>query len=132
MQAATRMSYLVQEESTMLREMRIRDLPKLQDEKIQLGNLLEAYQRRLASDPDFIKNTDDKTREELLLLTDDLAFEIEDSFRHISVAHAVNQRVLQAIMDVVSEDSRPGTYGRHGQALSAGDMALSMNLNQKA
>jgi acyl-CoA synthetase (AMP-forming)/AMP-acid ligase II len=74
----------------------------------------------------------EKTREELLLRTDDLAFNVEDNFRKVSVARAVNQRVMQAIADVVNEQHRPGTYGRNGQTTSTQDLALSVNLNQRA
>lgn len=132
MSATLRLSDIMQEESVMLKEMRVRDLPALQEEKAKLTIVLEAYQQRLATDPNFIKNADTKTREELVLLADDLAYTVEENFRQVSVARAVNNRVLQAIMDVVSEEHSPGTYGKLGQASTNQRMALSMNLDQKA
>jgi hypothetical protein len=68
----------------------------------------------------------------LLLRADDLAFNVEENFRKISVVRAVNGRVMQAIMDVMGEQHRPGTYGPKGVANQMGDLALSMNLNQRA
>jgi len=132
MQATLRLSDLLQEESQLIQEMRFKDLPKLQEEKIKLTALLEMYQQRLATDASFVRSADEKVREELLLLTDDLAYTVEENFRQVSTARAVNSRIMQAMMDVMNDQHRTGTYGRTGAATGTGDMALSMNLNQKA
>ncbi len=132
MTATLRLSDLMSEEAQLLSQMRYGELARLHDEKLKLTKLLEGYQQRLASDPNFVRTADSSTREELLLLTDDLAFNVQDNFRKVSAAKAVNTRVMQAIMDVLSEQHRPGTYGRDGVAAQAADLALSVNLNQKA
>lgn len=132
LEATTRMSDILVEEGALLTSMRFKELPKLNEEKIKLTVLLESYQQLIAADPSIVKQADPKTREELLLKTDDLAFNVEDNFRKVSVARAVNSRVMQAIMDVMSEQHRPGTYGRNGQSTQSHDLALSINLNQKA
>lgn len=132
MGAAQRLSDLIAAESTILTEMRFKDLAALNDEKTKLTKQLEAYQQLLARDPSFVKNASEKEREELLLLTDDLAFNVQENFRKVSVAKAVNGRIMQAIMDVISEQHRPGTYGRDGITAQANDLALSVNLNEKA
>ncbi len=132
MHATLRLSDLLAEESEHIAALRYNELPRLHDEKLKLTSLLESYQRVLATDPDFIRQADARTREELLLRTDDLAFNVEDNFRKVSVVRAVNGRVMQAIMDVMGEQHRPGTYGPKGQATPMHDLALSMNLNQRA
>lgn len=132
MDATLRLSDLLAEEGEHIEAMRYKELPRLHEEKVKLTALLENYQRLLAADPDFIRNADPRTREELLLRTDDLAFNVEDSFRKVSVVRAVNGRVMQAIMDVMGEQHRPGTYGPKGVATQMGDLALSINLNQRA
>ncbi|MDX2095116.1 MAG: hypothetical protein SFW64_04170 [Alphaproteobacteria bacterium] len=132
MQATLRLSDILAEESEHIGARRFKELPRLHDEKLQLTALLENYQRLLASDPGFLRNADEPMREELLLRADDLAFSVEDNFRKVSVARAVNSRVMQAIMDVMSEQHRPGTYGPKGIPAQTGDLALSMNLNQRA
>jgi flagellar biosynthesis/type III secretory pathway chaperone len=132
MHATLRLSDLMAEEATMLDTHRYGDIAKLQEEKLRLTGLLESYQHVMATDPNFLKSIDGETREELLLRTDDLAYNVEDTFRKVSVARAVNQRILQAIRDVMSEQHSPGVYGRNGAASLSGDVALSMNLNQQA
>ena len=132
MNATMRLSDILNEEAELLSAMRYGEIGALQDEKVRLSKLLESYQQLMASDPNFVKNADEKTREELLLLTDDLAFGVEENFRKVATARAVNQRVMQAIMDVMTEQQRPSTYGRDGQSAQGADMALSINLNEKA
>ncbi len=131
-EATTRLSSILSQESELLSTMRYKELPKLHDEKTKLTTVLETYQRVLAKDKSMVKQADQKRREELLVLTDALAFNVEDNFRKVSAARAVNARVMQAIMDVVSEQHRPGTYGRNGQTTQMPDMAISVNLNEKA
>lgn len=132
MDTTLRLSDILARESEMVTRMEFKELPRLNDEKSKLAAVLEIYQQVMASDPNFIQQADEKTREQLILLTDDLAFNVEENFRKVSVARAVNSRVMQAIMDVMSEQHRPGTYDRNGQASQSHDLALSVNLNQQA
>jgi flagellar biosynthesis/type III secretory pathway chaperone len=132
MDTTLRLSDILAKESEMISNMQFKELPRLNDEKLKLTAVLEIYQQVIANDPSFVKKADDKKREQLVLLTDDLAVNVEENFRKVSVARAVNSRVMQAIMDVMSEQHRPGTYGRKGQATQNQDFTLSMNLNQKA
>jgi hypothetical protein len=132
MESTLRLADLLMEESQCLTEMRVNDIEPLQAEKIALTNLLERYQIRMASDPSFIKAADENKRSELLLLTDDLAFAVEENFRRTSAARAVNSRVMHAIRDVLTEQQSVSTYDRQGQAGHGSNLALSMKLNQKA
>lgn len=132
MHATLRLSDVLAEESEHIDAMRYHELPKLNEEKVRLLSLLENYQRVMAADPDFIRAADARTREELLLRTDDLAFNVEENFRKVSVTRAVNSRVMQAIMDVMNDQQRPSTYGPKGIAAASSDLGLSMNLNQRA
>ena len=132
MDATLRLSDVLAEETDLIRARRYSEITKLHDEKLRLSGLLETYQSVLATKPDFIRNADEKTREELLYLTDDLAVSVRENFHAVAVAKAVNGRVLQAMMDVMSEHQRPSTYGASGQSLQSANLALSMNLNQKA
>lgn len=132
LQATVRLSDIMIEETAMLDERRYNDIAKLNDEKLKLTGLLETYQHALASNPGFLKDADPAMREELLVHTDDLAFNVEETFRKVSVARAVNQRIMQAIRDAISDQHSPGVYGRNGASATRDEVALSMNLNQKA
>lgn len=132
MDATLRLSDLLAEESTLIDALKFGEIARMQEEKSRLTKLLETYQAMMAADKGFLQGLPPKTREELLLRTDDLAVSVEENFRKLSVARAVNSRVMQAIMDVMGEAQRPGTYGRNGMATQNHDLTLSMNLNQQA
>lgn len=132
LQTLDRMNEILAQESDLLDAMNVKEMPKLHEEKMRLTLVLEAYQQRLAKDPLFLKQVDAKTREELVFSTDDLAFGVSENFRKVSAAKAINQRVLQAVNDVMSEHYRPSTYSRHGTTSTGTEMSLSMNLNQRA
>ena len=131
-QSAARMRTLMEQEAELLKSRRYQALAPLHEEKQKLAQVLELYEQRFASDPAFLQNLDAAARENLFSLLDGLAFQVEENFREVAVARSVNQRVMQEIMDVVREDHRPSTYGRNGQAFNGAELALSMNLNQKA
>lgn len=132
MDITARMNNLIALEAAMLDAQRYADIATLHDEKLDLAAQLEAYQQTLAAGPDWLKNADINVREELLLRADDLAFGAQENFKKIAAARAVNQRVLQAIRDVLTEDHSPTTYGRNGSTSQNETLTLSMNLNQKA
>ena len=132
MAATMRLADLLMKETECLTAMRVREIEGMQKEKLDLTKQLEQYQARIAADPSFLANADPKKREELLFLTDDLAFAVEENFRHTAVARSVNQRVMHAIRDALTESKSIGTYDRQGQAAGGSDLTLSMNLNQKA
>ncbi|MFM9891154.1 MAG: hypothetical protein ACKVOE_11055 [Rickettsiales bacterium] len=131
-QAAQQLSELLMLEGEHLRAMRVGELAALQEEKLRLTRLLETAQAHIAADKNFLGNARANEREELLLLADDLAYAVEENFRHASVARAVNRRVMQAITDVMSDQQRPATYDRMGLANSKSNLTLSLNLNERA
>lgn len=131
-QAAQRLAELLMQEGEHLRTMQVGELAALQEEKLRLTRQLETAQAHIAADKNFLANARPGEREELLLLADDLAYAVEENFRHASVARAVNRRVMQAITDVMSDQQRPATYDRMGLANSKSNLTLSLNLNERA
>ncbi len=132
LEATQRLTALMAQESELLETRRYAEIAKLQEEKERLTATLESYQHVLASNPDFLKSSDLKMRESLIITADDLSVVAQDNFRKVAVARAVNQRVLQAIRDVISEQHAPTTYTRGGVTPTPDSLTLSMNLNQKA
>lgn len=132
MDVTARLADVLEEETQHLQRMEIDALAKLQDKKVELTLLLEAYQRTLKAQPDLLKHADSGKLEQFSQLTDELTALVEENFRRTAVARAVNQRVVQTIIETVSEHNRPGTYNRYGNSSLKQDMSLSFNLNHKA
>lgn len=132
MDVTARLADVLEEETKYLRDMEIDALAKLHDKKMELTLMLESYQQLLKAQPDMLKSADAEKLAQFTELSEDLTAVVEENFRRTAVARAVNQRVVQTIIETVSEQNRPGTYNRYGNSNLKQDMSLSFNLNHKA
>jgi hypothetical protein len=122
---------ILAKETEQLKQMKIKELGLLQAEKLRLTRLLQSYQAFIAANPGALNGLDEEMREELALETEEFTRIVDENYRRVAVARAVNQRIVQAILDVITEQQHAGTYTKLGIA-SAPNMAMSFNLNQKA
>lgn len=127
-----RLKELLSRETEHLKRMEVKELSKLADEKQKLTKIMESYQRLIRQRPELIQALDADSREELAQLTDDFARTVSENLQRTAVARAVNMRVAQAIMEVVTENQHAGTYNKSGSAALPANMSVSFNLNQKA
>ncbi len=132
MDATARLADLLEEETHALQAMELDAVAKLHAKKLEITQLLESYQKQLKVNPDMLKGSGAGKLEEFSKLADDLTEVMEENFRRTAVARAVNQRIMQTIIETVSEHNRPGTYNRYGNSALQQDLSLSLNLNQKA
>ncbi len=122
---------ILSRETEQLKQMKVKEMGVLQQEKARLTKLLESYQSLLKANPKALGELDEEMREELEFEMEEFTRIVDENYRRVTVARAVNQRIVQAILDVVTEEQHAGTYTKQGVA-SAPNMALSFNLNQKA
>lgn len=127
-----RLKDVLVKETQHLKQMEIRELARLQEEKVKLTKAMEGYQRLLAAKPELVRQLDDASREELAQLTEEFTQAVSENLRRTAVARAVNQRVVSAIMEVVTEHQHAGTYNKYGSATAPAGLAVSFNLNEKA
>ncbi len=132
MDVTARLADVLEEETNYLRRMEIDAMAKLQDKKIELTLMLESYQKLLKAQPDMLKSADADKLKEFAELSEDLTAVVEENFRRTAVARAVNQRVVNTIIETMSETNRPGTYNSAGHSNLKQDMSLSFNLNHRA
>lgn len=132
MDVTARLADILEEETQYLQKMEIGALAKLHDKKMELTQMMEAYQRLLKSNPELLTEADADKLAEFAALAEDFTQVVEENFRRTAVARAVNQRVVGTIIEVMSEQNRPKTYNRYGGSSLQQDMSLSLNLNQKA
>lgn len=122
---------ILAKETDHLRQMKVKELGVLQQEKARLTKVLESYQALLRANPRALDELNDGEREDLGIEIEEFTRIVDDNYRRVAVARAVNQRIVQAILDVVAEQQHAGTYTKQGMS-AAPNMALSFNLNQKA
>ncbi len=134
MDVTAKLADILEEETRCLRAMEIEALAKLHAKKVELTLMLEMYQKMIKQNPALLKKTDAAKLEEFAALSDDLTLVVEENFRRTAVARAVNQRVMQTIIETISEQHRPATYNRRGTAggTKPQDIPMPLNLNQKA
>lgn len=123
---------ILERETAHLKQMEVKELAKLQDEKLKLTKILESYKTLIAKRPELIRALDPASREELADLTEEFNHALAENLRRTAVARAVNQRIVQAIMDVVTENKHAGTYNKYGSTAAPADLAVSFNLNERA
>ena len=127
-----RLKELLTRETEHLKRMEVKELAKLADEKQKLTRVMENYQRLIRQRPELVQALDAESREELVQLTDDFARTVSENLQRTAVARAVNMRVAQAIMEVVTENQHAGTYNKSGSSALPANLSVSFNLNQKA
>ena len=132
MSITARLNTILVQESDLLGAMRVKEIGPLQEEKHKLSQQLESFQKMLAADRSMVQAAHPETRDQLLLLTEDLTFNIEENMRRTVVARNVNQRVMRNLMDGLAEQQRVHTYGRQGQASRNAHVMVSVNLNERA
>ena len=122
---------ILAKETESLRTMKIKELSHLQQEKERLTKLLESYQAILRKNPKALGEMSEEVREDFEIEMEEFVQVVDDNYRRVAVARAVNQRIVQAILDVVTEQQHAGTYTKRGTS-AAPNIALSFNLNHQA
>lgn len=114
---ASRLITLLGRETALLREMKIVEIAALQDEKLKLTRAYEARMRALNKSGDELAAVDQAIRDELRATVN--RFEDVAAANAIAVhaAQEANQRLMQAIVDIVSEQrGRTEGYAADGTA----------------
>jgi hypothetical protein len=124
----SRLAQLLGREVDMLEQMKIKEIAKLQPEKIALVDALEKQKKLIARRPEILYELSDDMRDnlaELLHIFDAVA---QENHNKLLVAKEVNQIVVDAIMDTANENLKNGLYTDKG--LHAGENAMALSLNR--
>lgn len=125
-----RLAQVLAEEVDLLREMKVRQIAALQQEKIFLTNALEAQRKQIERFP-YIKQTiPSQERSDLEEVAEVFEEILAENHRKLMLAKEVNQKIVQAITDVVKETTQSRTYNGSGYAGSAPFSTLSVTLNE--
>lgn len=127
-----RLKDLLVRETAHLKAMEIKEIARLQEEKQKLTKTMETYQKLIKTRPELVRALDEDSRAELSELTEEFSKAVAENMQRTAVARAVNQRVVQAIMDVVTENQHAGTYTKYGTNHAPSGMSVSFNLNERA
>lgn len=125
-----RLAQVLAEEVDLLDAMRIRDMEGLQEEKRKLIRSLTMMKRELDRQPDAKANFapgDVQAFHQVSQIFNEI---LQENHRRLLVAKEINLQVVQAIADVVKEESERAGYSRKGGKKMGKDAPPSISLNE--
>ncbi len=129
-----KLTALIVKETNFLRQMKISEIGKLQDEKHMVATILERQQRFLKSDPSIRTNlsADDKTILRQVATEFDAA--IHDYQQQLFKAQKVNSMIIEKMVDIVKDHvtknrsyNNKGTKVANGTELAQNTPAIKYN-----
>ena len=124
-----RLAQVLAEEADLLAAMKIKDVEKLQKEKNLLVDALEAQKRYVERNPHLLSTISDDDALEMAQIIEIFQKIMTENHRRLLIAKEVNQKVIEAIADVVTEAAGSGLYDRKGRA-DGNKRAVSVTVNK--
>lgn len=126
-----RLAQVLAEEADYLEKMQVSKIAALQKEKVMLTNALALIKKQLPKERAFMDSIDPQEAEslrEVIMVFNEI---LEENYQRLNMARLVNQRVVEAITDVVKEQTRQDAYDGKGQVGNAATESVSISLNEK-
>ena len=130
MAMTARLAQLMAQEADFLSEMKVKAIEPLQKEKIWLTRALEMQLARVKKHPELLADISDQERDDMAELFDLFDEVKQENHRRILSAKEANQRMVEAITEVVNEQTKKGIYDHEGNPDYQKD-SMSVTLNEK-
>lgn len=106
---------LLEEENTLLANMRVKAIGDLQEKKSQLTWLLELQKQHLEKNPDLLIRLDDETRLHLTRIAVTMEKAIAENHHRLTTARLINHKIVQAVTAALSDSiGEARGYGESG------------------
>lgn len=126
-----RLAQILAEEVDLLKEAKVRDIEKLQQEKIFLIDALETQKKLIQQRPELVDTIPSRDKHDLQKVADLFEDILKENHMRLRMAKEVNEQIVAAITESVSERSRTPYYGRNGMTGTAVFERNSVSLNEK-
>lgn len=126
-----RLAQVLAEEADYLEKMQVSKIAALQKEKVMLTNALSLVKKQLPKDGSFMKSLEAEQAEslrEVIVVFNEI---LEENYNRLNMARQVNQRVVEAITDVVKEQNMQDAYDGKGKAGGAHGDSVPISLDKK-
>lgn len=124
-----RLAQVLAEEADLLEAMKIKDIEKLQKEKNLLIDALESQKRYIEHNPHLLHNISDEDALEMAQIIEIFQKIMKENYRRLLIAKEVNQRMIEAIADVITEAAHNGHYDNTGRT-DGTQRTVSVTLNK--
>lgn len=125
-----RLAQLLAEEVDLLADMKVSKIEALQQEKLFLVNALEAQRKLVDKHPYLVDTIPSQDKKDLQEVVDIFNTILEENHRKLLLAKEVNHKIVQAITQVVKENTLSKSYDDRGVNGAAPFESLSVTLNQ--
>jgi len=125
-----RLAQVLAEEVDLLGAMKIKEIEKLQGEKIFLTNAIEAQRKLIEKNPHLVESipaVDKEDMQRLVLVFNDM---LQENHRKLMLAKEVNHQIVLAIKNVVKDHTVSKTYSGDGVTHYAPYESLSITLDK--
>ena len=126
-----RLAQVLAEEVDLLEAMKVRDIEKLQDEKLFLVDALETHRKILKQQPQLSETIPSQDKHDLAQVVEVFEDILAENHRRLTMAKEVNAQVVGAIREVVEEKSQTPYYGRRGTQYMTAFDNMSVTLNEQ-
>lgn len=126
-----RLAQLLAEEADLLEAQKIGKIADLQKEKLALLSAIETFKKQVLKYPSLMEEITDEEREDMrsvIMIFNEI---LEENYKRLSMARAVNAQVVQAITEAVQEATKTDQYDRKGESGKAGMESISVTVNEK-
>lgn len=125
-----RLAQLLAEEVDLLGQMKIKQIEKLQHEKIFITNALEAQRKLLDKHPYMLGTIPSQDKEDLKRVSEVFSNILQENHRKLMLAREVNHKIVGAIKEVVRESTTSKTYSGDGITHYAPYETMSVTLDK--
>lgn len=125
-----RLAQILAEEVDLLKALKVREIDKLQEEKLFLIDALETYKKIIVRHPELSETIPSRDKADLQAMVDVFEGVLDENRRRLQMAKEVNQQVVKAIREVVTEHAETPYYGMDGMRSIGAFERMSVTLNQ--
>lgn len=126
-----RLAQLLAEEVDLLGDMKISKIDALQQEKLFLISALESQRKLLDRHPHLSETIPSQDKKDLQDVVNVFNTILEENHRKLLLAKEINHKIVNAITDVVKENTKSRFYDQNGYNGSAPFETLSVTLDKK-
>lgn len=125
-----RLAQLLAEEVDLLGEMKVSKIEALQQEKLFLINALDAQRKLINKHPGLVETIPSQDKHDLEEVVEVFNNILEENHRKLLLAREVNHKIVEAITDVVKQNTLSRVYDGKGYTGTAPFETLSVTLNK--
>jgi hypothetical protein len=126
-----RLAQVLAQEADYLEQMQVEKIAPLQEEKVLLTNALALIRKQLPEDGSFLASLDADEAARLREVITVFQAICEENYNRLNMARMVNQRIVEAVTEVVRDKTHPEAYDGKGNAGHGAQEGTALSLDKR-